>query len=96
MSATYPWWPAVVFEPDDPNTDVAVSKTRTPQEIKKQQLHLVRFYDNRDYWRVVRAHGPYVVLTFDVRFREWMEPEKMRMLGEDKGKTVLRTNPNCS
>ncbi|KAF7794968.1 hypothetical protein EIP86_006111 [Pleurotus ostreatoroseus] len=75
---TYPWWPAVVFEPDDPNTDVGVSKTRTPQEIKKQQLHLVRFYDNRDYWRVIREHWPFVILT------EWMEPEKMRMLGEDK------------
>lgn len=40
----------MVFEPDDQNADRKMATSRTKADIKKRKLHLVRFYDNKDYW----------------------------------------------
>ncbi|KAH7918277.1 hypothetical protein BV22DRAFT_1123793 [Leucogyrophana mollusca] len=49
---TYPWWPAVVYEPDDPRVPKVVLKQ---QEIKRRTedgpLHLVQFYDKLSQWQ---------------------------------------------
>lgn len=40
----------MVFEPDDPLVAQEGVPMRPAASIKKDQLHLVRFYDNKDYW----------------------------------------------
>ncbi|PSR93891.1 hypothetical protein PHLCEN_2v4584 [Hermanssonia centrifuga] len=47
---TYPWWPAVVYEPDDPEVAPNALLEKQPSEIKSQQLHLVQFFDQRSLW----------------------------------------------
>ena len=98
---TYPWWPAVVFEPDDPAVDADVLQRKTPQEIKKHRLHLVRFYDNKDYWLVTSpflclyAYMPGTIADNCDCVREWLDPSKLKMLGDDKGEyTVAKLHHN--
>ncbi|KAG2075522.1 hypothetical protein BDR04DRAFT_1091014 [Suillus decipiens] len=43
---TYPWWPAVVWEPDDPHIPEEVRKKR-PQDSSR---HIVQFYDPTMSW----------------------------------------------
>lgn len=43
---TYPWWPAVVWEPDDPKIPEDVRKKR-PQDNSR---HIVQFYDPTMSW----------------------------------------------
>lgn len=51
-SATYPWWPAVVFEPDDPEVPIAVLSTRNEiAQTVDSPLHLVRFFDTGKTWQ---------------------------------------------
>lgn len=51
--ATYPWWPAVIFEPDDPEVPQAVLKTKNDViRTDDGPLHLVRFFDRGKTWYV--------------------------------------------
>lgn len=43
---TYPWWPAVVWEPDDPSIPEDVKKKK-PQDHSR---HIVQFYDPTSSW----------------------------------------------
>ncbi|KAG1823125.1 hypothetical protein EV424DRAFT_1321511 [Suillus variegatus] len=43
---TYPWWPAVVWEPDDPSIPEDVKKKK-PQDNSR---HIVQFYDPTSSW----------------------------------------------
>ncbi|KZT21556.1 hypothetical protein NEOLEDRAFT_1164542 [Neolentinus lepideus HHB14362 ss-1] len=48
---SFPWWAAVVFEPDDPSIPKAVQREK--QNVKRTMggpLHLVRFYDSKSSW----------------------------------------------
>lgn len=51
---TYPWWPAVVVEPDDPAIPENVMKQG---EIVRQKrhgpVHLVQFYDKSQSWYLI-------------------------------------------
>ncbi|KAI0782807.1 hypothetical protein C8Q75DRAFT_786204 [Abortiporus biennis] len=47
---TYPWWPAVVFERDDPEVPKQVLKDEQKAQGKKGPIHLVRFYDTNSQW----------------------------------------------
>ncbi|KZS94692.1 hypothetical protein SISNIDRAFT_452784 [Sistotremastrum niveocremeum HHB9708] len=46
---SYPHWPAVVFEEDDPAVPVVVAKSR-PKSLSGNP-HLVRFYDRTSSWK---------------------------------------------
>ncbi|KAG2103066.1 PHD-zinc-finger like domain-containing protein [Suillus discolor] len=46
LEYTYPWWPAVVWEPDDPAIPEDVRKKR-PQDNSR---HIVQFYDPTSSW----------------------------------------------
>ncbi|EPQ56227.1 hypothetical protein GLOTRDRAFT_105199 [Gloeophyllum trabeum ATCC 11539] len=73
---SFPWWAAVVFEPDDPGIPKAV--LREKEKVKRTMsgpLHLVRFYDSKSSWyATMRPRGP----------TNWLELDKLRYLGEDK------------
>ncbi|KAJ4475028.1 bromodomain and PHD finger-containing protein 3 [Lentinula aciculospora] len=50
---TFPWWPAVVFEIDDPAVPAAAKKmyTNMKRRNKNLTLHFVRFYDKQHSWQ---------------------------------------------
>ncbi|KIJ65462.1 hypothetical protein HYDPIDRAFT_88395 [Hydnomerulius pinastri MD-312] len=53
---TYPWWPAVVYEPDDPYIPIAVRKQRdAPRKTKEGPLHLIQFFDKASQWQWIGA-----------------------------------------
>ncbi|KAF8638766.1 hypothetical protein AX17_001982 [Amanita inopinata Kibby_2008] len=47
---TYPWWPAVVFEYDDPNIPLRVKSECGPRTRKGVPLYMVRFFDKGKTW----------------------------------------------
>ena len=58
---SYPWWPAVIYEDDDPEVPRAVLKQRdraarpvpasgSGDADTEPILHLVRFWDGRRQW----------------------------------------------
>ncbi|OAX40317.1 hypothetical protein K503DRAFT_864713 [Rhizopogon vinicolor AM-OR11-026] len=53
---TYPWWPAVIWDPDDPMIPEDVRK-RKPASRRggDEMLHLVQFYDPTSSWTWVTA-----------------------------------------
>ncbi|KAG1795047.1 PHD-zinc-finger like domain-containing protein [Suillus plorans] len=48
LEYTYPWWPAVVWEPDDPSIPEDVRKKK-PQDNSR---HIVQFYDPTSSWYI--------------------------------------------
>ncbi|KIK79267.1 hypothetical protein PAXRUDRAFT_161733 [Paxillus rubicundulus Ve08.2h10] len=49
---TYPWWPAVVYEPDDERIPVAVRKQRdVARKVGEGPVHLIQFYDKASQWQ---------------------------------------------
>ncbi|KAL4062487.1 PHD-zinc-finger like domain-containing protein [Scleroderma citrinum] len=51
---TYPWWPAVVYEPDDERIPKSVKKQRdTMPRTEGGPLHLVQFFDKCSQWQWV-------------------------------------------
>jgi len=44
---TYPWWPAVVFEPDDPEIPPEILDGAKPDD---EPVHLVQYYDKGRTW----------------------------------------------
>ncbi|KAH9971755.1 hypothetical protein BGW80DRAFT_1319898 [Lactifluus volemus] len=49
----FPWWAAVVFEPDDPTVPQKVLKSRPTKSKSTMGHHLVRFYDSSKSWQWV-------------------------------------------
>lgn len=45
--ATYPWWPAIIFEPD---TEGIPERVLDSKPDTQEKLHLVRFYDKNLSW----------------------------------------------
>ncbi|KAI6149699.1 PHD-zinc-finger like domain-containing protein [Pisolithus tinctorius] len=51
-ASTYPWWPAVVYEPDDERIPKVVKKQRdTMRRTESGPLHLVQFFDKSSQWQ---------------------------------------------
>jgi hypothetical protein len=48
----FPWWAAVIFEPDDPTVPPKVLKSRPTKSKSPMGHHLVRFYDSSKSWYV--------------------------------------------
>jgi NuA3 HAT complex component NTO1 len=46
----FPWWAAVIFEPDDPAVPQKVLKLRPTKSRSPTGHHLVRFYDSSKSW----------------------------------------------
>ena len=55
LIASYPWWAAVVFEPDDPEVPSLVLESKKLPAARRA-THLVRFYDNGKTWFVNLAN----------------------------------------
>ncbi|EGN97037.1 hypothetical protein SERLA73DRAFT_58213 [Serpula lacrymans var. lacrymans S7.3] len=52
LEDTYPWWPAVIFEPDDIHIPRNVLKERkSARKADDSSLHLVRFFDRTSSWQ---------------------------------------------
>ncbi|KAI0262292.1 hypothetical protein BC834DRAFT_891677 [Gloeopeniophorella convolvens] len=49
----FPWWAAVVFEPDDPTVPVKVLRSRPTKFKSPHGYHLVQFYDMQRSWQWV-------------------------------------------
>ncbi|KAH9987166.1 hypothetical protein BJV74DRAFT_774349, partial [Russula compacta] len=49
----FPWWAAVIFEPDDPTVPPKVLKSRPTKSRSPRGHHLVRFYDSSKSWQWV-------------------------------------------
>lgn len=49
----FPWWAAVIFEPDDPTVPPKVLKSRPTKSKSPMGHHLVRFYDSSKSWQWV-------------------------------------------
>lgn len=47
----FPWWAAVIFEPDDPTVPPKVLKLRPTKSKSPMGHHLVRFYDSSKSWQ---------------------------------------------
>jgi len=53
---TYPWWPAVVFEEDDPEVpDSVYNACIAAQQKQKGVIHVVRFFDKASSWQCLNA-----------------------------------------
>ncbi|KZT68710.1 hypothetical protein DAEQUDRAFT_692123 [Daedalea quercina L-15889] len=49
---TFPWWPAVVFEPDDPTVPERIKDWYFRlEEEADDPLHIVRFFDSKNTWQ---------------------------------------------
>ncbi|KAI9464663.1 PHD-zinc-finger like domain-containing protein [Boletus coccyginus] len=56
LSDTYPWWPAVVYEPDDERIPPAVKKQRdVGRRIGDGPVHLIQFFDKASQWQWMGA-----------------------------------------
>ncbi|KAH7890921.1 PHD-zinc-finger like domain-containing protein [Phlebopus sp. FC_14] len=56
LEETYPWWPAVVYEPDDERIPSVVRKQRdTTRKTGDGPLHLVQFFDKASQWQWIGA-----------------------------------------
>jgi NuA3 HAT complex component NTO1 len=83
-SESYPFWPAVVYEPDTPNIPKAVLNVRRTVVRKELgPLHLVQFYDKSSSWCV--QSGFQGRLFMIMLKRQWLEPSKLYLLGDDEG-----------
>lgn len=76
---TYPWWPAVVWEPDDPKIPEDVRKKR-PQDKSR---HIVQFYDPTMSWYASEQELSDLVEYLN---RTWVTIGNMLLLGEDNGR----------
>lgn len=48
---SYPWWPAVIFEEDDPDVPGNILQgCREAREKRKMKLHILRFFDKNQSW----------------------------------------------
>ncbi|KAJ2936999.1 hypothetical protein H1R20_g99, partial [Candolleomyces eurysporus] len=48
---SYPWWPAVVFDPDHPDVpDDILTQFKETRSRRKMKLYIVRFYDRGSTW----------------------------------------------
>ena len=51
LKDTYPWWPAVIWEEDDPGIPKAVLKGgKAARRRRTEPLSLVQFYDKASSW----------------------------------------------
>ncbi|KAF8141451.1 hypothetical protein EV363DRAFT_1308129 [Boletus edulis] len=50
---TYPWWPAVVYEPDDERIPPVVKKQHDVRRKTEGPVHLVQFFDKSSQWQWV-------------------------------------------
>lgn len=58
LIAAFPYWPAVVFEPDDVAIHPALLKEYEEKKSLNQDgsvLYIVQFYDTRRTWYVVKC-----------------------------------------
>ncbi|KAI0924329.1 hypothetical protein AcW1_006473 [Taiwanofungus camphoratus] len=54
---SYPWWPAVVFESDDPHVPKSVLHQKNDvTRTEHGSLHLVRFFDRQNSWQWVELN----------------------------------------
>ncbi|KAF8475395.1 PHD-zinc-finger like domain-containing protein [Russula ochroleuca] len=53
LEENFPWWAAVIFEPDDPTVPPKVLKSRPTKSRSPVGQHLVRFYDSSKSWQWV-------------------------------------------
>ncbi|KAH9066917.1 PHD-zinc-finger like domain-containing protein [Lactarius vividus] len=53
LEENFPWWAAVIFEPDDPTVPPKVLKSRPIKSKSPMGHHLVRFYDSSKSWQWV-------------------------------------------
>ncbi|KAH0836797.1 hypothetical protein J3R83DRAFT_8562 [Lanmaoa asiatica] len=52
LSDTYPWWPAVIYEPDDERIPPVVKKQRdVARRTGEGPVHLVQFFDKASQWQ---------------------------------------------
>ncbi|KAL6297851.1 PHD-zinc-finger like domain-containing protein [Sparassis latifolia] len=55
LEESFPWWPAVVFEEDDPSIPKYVLDLKDESsQNEDKQLHVIRFYDSGNTWQWVR------------------------------------------
>ncbi|KAF9224082.1 hypothetical protein BS17DRAFT_780434 [Gyrodon lividus] len=53
---TYPWWPAVVYEPDDERIPLVVRKQRNiARKTGEGSVHLIQFFDKASQWQWIGA-----------------------------------------
>lgn len=56
-AGTYPWWPAVVYEYDDPRIPLQV-KAQSEAQIKKGlSVYIIQFFDKTRSWCVGPVEG---------------------------------------
>ncbi|KZP17582.1 hypothetical protein FIBSPDRAFT_1046754 [Athelia psychrophila] len=54
---SYPWWPAVIFEPDDITVSPNIRESRAHvRRTGSGALHLVRFFDQKNSWQWVELN----------------------------------------
>ncbi|KAG6335068.1 hypothetical protein ID866_4028 [Astraeus odoratus] len=71
-ASTYPWWPAVVYEPDDERIPKTVKKTRdTVRRTEGGPLHLVQFFDKASQWQWVELRLDSELLAPNSRRQRW-------------------------
>jgi NuA3 HAT complex component NTO1 len=81
----FPWWAAVIFEPDDPTVPPKVLKSRPTKSRSSMGHHLVRFYDSSKSW-CVRYLFEYCPNLSGI-IRQWVELDQLLLLGENDGKS---------
>ncbi|KAI0091425.1 hypothetical protein BDY19DRAFT_930368 [Irpex rosettiformis] len=92
---TFPWWPAVVVDPDSEDGKDAPEHT-DPDQVEKENLHLVRYFDGKrgkidDSWgwvavKDLRLFGKFEELDDDMTAKK----SKMQRWKNDKMKLLIR------
>ncbi|KAH9962699.1 hypothetical protein BC827DRAFT_1197683 [Russula dissimulans] len=78
----FPWWAAVIFEPDDPTVPPKVLKSRPTKSRSPMGHHLVRFYDSSKSWCVRALVIRALPSSLDIS-RQWVEFDQLLLLGEN-------------
>ena len=82
---SYPSWPGVVWDDDldsVPKQVLALKRKIVRKEVGP--LHLVQFYDKLSSWSAFALSPRSFV--FGLSFsRQWLEPSKLHLLGENDG-----------
>ncbi|KAF9269421.1 hypothetical protein L218DRAFT_993471 [Marasmius fiardii PR-910] len=54
-SGTYPWWPAVIWEDDDPGVpqNIKAMKQKEQKKYKDKVVHIIQFFDKSHSWQAL-------------------------------------------
>ncbi|PCH36434.1 hypothetical protein WOLCODRAFT_134245 [Wolfiporia cocos MD-104 SS10] len=69
-AATFPWWPAVIFETDDSGVPPRVlEQYHETADRNIGPLHIIRFFDNQNSWQLLRP-DKFMMLGEDMKLDE--------------------------